>query len=102
MPTYTTGVLTVGDVQRVTVTVTDSTGGVSTGSDCRFLVRTPSGTVAAYSTGSSGFASSTLGVYTQNIAAAEGGDYKWRFEATGEVTASTFGRFSVAPQQVST
>jgi len=102
MPTYTTSARSVGDVQQISITVTHPTSGVSTGSDCRFLVKTPAAAVATYTTGGSGFASSTLGVYTMDITTTAAGDYEWRFESTGTVTSSTSGRFSVRQVAVST
>lgn len=102
MPTYTTSAFSVGDVNQISITVTHPTSGVSTGSDCRYLVKTPTGTVTAYTTGGAGFASSTAGVYTMNITTTEAGDYIWRFESTGTVTSSTSGRFSVRQITVST
>jgi len=101
MPTNTTA-RSVGDVQQIQITVTHPTSGISTGSDCRFLVKTPAGAVAAYSTGDTGFASSTAGVYTMDITTTEAGDYRWRFESTGTVTSSTSGRFAVRTVAVST
>ena len=102
MPTYTTSAFSVGDVNQISITVTHPTSGVSTGSDCRFLVQTPAGVAVVSSTGDTGFASSTAGVYTMDITTTAAGDYLWRFESTGTVTSSTSGRFSVRQVTVST
>lgn len=102
MPAYTTAAHSVGDVIELEVTVTHPTSGISTGSYCRFLVMTPAGVVTSYSTGDPGFASSTAGVYTAAVTSTAGGDYIWRFSSTGTVSASTSGRWSVRPVEVST
>jgi len=99
MPTNSTAP-SVGDVQRFTATIRDLQGAPSTSATVRLLVRDPSGNVDVYT--ASTIVATTLGTYFQDVTFDEAGDWRWRFESTGDVVASTGGRVAVRPSHVST
>ena len=97
MVTRTTGVLTVGDVAKITVGVYSDTGLATPSTDCdvTFVVTTPAGvtTVIATteSTGSAQIVRTTAGTNAYNFESTEDGRYLWQFRAAGTVTLTTGG-----------
>jgi methionine aminopeptidase len=97
MVTRTTGVLTVGDVAKITVGVYSDTGLATPSTDCdvTFVVTTPSGvtTVIATteSTGSAQIVRTTAGTNAYNFESTEDGRYLWQFRSAGTVTLTTGG-----------
>lgn len=108
MVTRTTGVLTVGDVAKITVAVYSDTGLATPSTDCEvtFAVTTPSGatTVVATteSTGSGQITRTTAGTNAYNFTSTEAGRYLWLFRSAGTVTLTTGGAIPVRSNWTST
>lgn len=110
MPTNTTAP-SVGDVKRLTVALTQTGSTAHVDGTVRYIIDPPnssafvvgtSASTAVAAPGSTNFVHSSTGTYYYDLLYNDSGDWKWRFESTGAILASTGGRFAVRPQIAST
>lgn len=76
----------VGDMRRLSVTFTDSTGASADPTGITFRVRAPDGVVTAYVYGTDvELARTAAGAYYVDYLLAKPGRYSYRFEGTGAI-----------------
>lgn len=92
--------LIIGQVARFSVAITDAAGAAADPGGLVLKVKSPAGSLATYAFGGAEIVRDGLGAYHADIALAESGQYRWRWEASAPNVGADQGFLQVAASLV--